>query len=228
MRPDSAVGRVASGGVDVPTVDPQLLWDWLAGRSVARGLPLPVPAHGGMRVDSNTPSEVQRHLFAGPVPGIRDVTASIQVPRSYVKMCGPGEQLLAMAPPGWVLQSPAWLMIHIGAPMPSVPLPPGYRLEITRRDATVEARILTDEGALAASGFAVEYGSAYVFDRIATEPAHRRRGLGRSLMAALGTLQPSNASTRVLTATAEGRALYETLGWTVVSPYMTIGLPDPG
>ena len=61
--------------VDV-AVDAALLWDWLAGRSLARGLPMPVPDHGGMRVDTAAPDEVCRYVFAGPAPAIRTLAAS--------------------------------------------------------------------------------------------------------------------------------------------------------
>ena len=41
-------------------VDPQILFSWLAGRSIARGLPAPFAEQGGFRVDTNTDAEVRR------------------------------------------------------------------------------------------------------------------------------------------------------------------------
>lgn len=206
-------------------VAPALLWDWLAGRSLARGLPPPVPDHGGMRVDTAAPDEVRRYVFAAPAPAIRALAASIRHPRIFIKLCAPGEALLALAPPGWRLQPGAWFMTQGGATQDAAPLPPGYRIDVSRDGPAFVASILSEDGTLAAGGHAARHGGAFVFDRIETHPAHRRRGLGTALMAALGALQATPGTTRVLVATEEGRALYEALGWTVASAYSTICLP---
>jgi GNAT superfamily N-acetyltransferase len=214
---------IHSGG---EAVEPWLLWDWLGGRSVARGSPLPVPDRGGMRVDTASPTELCRYVFAGPAPGIRELAASIRTPGTFIKMCGPGELLLSMAPAGWRLEPRGYLMTHDGAPAPSASLPPGYRIDVSRQGPAFAATIFSEDGTIAASGFAAEHGRAFVFDRIITHPAHRRRGLGKALMSALGARQRSANTTRVLVATEEGRALYSSIGWTVASVYSTIVLPD--
>jgi GNAT superfamily N-acetyltransferase len=206
-------------------VEPLLLWDWLSARSVARALPLPVPDRGGMRVDTNSAAEIRRYVFAGPVPAIRELTALIHTPRTFIKMCGPGQQLLAMAPPGWQLQPLGYLMTLAAASRPAASIPQSYRLEVSKHGQTITAAIFAKDGSLAASGYAVEYGHTFVFDRINTHPDHRRFGLGRALMAALGGMQASTDKTKVLVATEEGRALYEALGWTTVSAYSTIVIP---
>jgi GNAT superfamily N-acetyltransferase len=222
-RPGDAAFRDGVQG-GAPGVDPDLLWRWLAARSIAHGLPLPVPDHGGMRVDTMLAHETRRHVFAGPCDGLRALAASVRAPRVFLKMCGTGEALLALAPPGWALQPPAYLMIQADAgDTPHAP-GAGYRIEAMRQGLVTSVRIRAPDGTVAASGHAAEYRGVFVFDRIATHAAHRRRGLGRALMAALGARQQS-AARRVLVATAEGRALYETLGWRVVSPYATIVIP---
>jgi GNAT superfamily N-acetyltransferase len=208
-------------------VEKSLLWDWLAGHSLARGSPLPVPEHGGMRVDTASPKECRRYVFAGPEPGIKELAASIQTPRTFIKMCGPGERLLAMAPAGWSLQPRGYLMTHRAVSRPPAPLPPGYRLEVSTQGASFAATIFAKDETIAASGYAAEYGRAFVFDRISTHPEHRRRGLGKALMSALGAMQTSARTTQVLVATEEGRALYSSIGWAVVSIYSTIVIPDP-
>jgi GNAT superfamily N-acetyltransferase len=207
-------------------IEPWLLWDWLGGRSVARGLPLPVPDCGGMRVDTASPTEMRRYVFAGPAPGIRDLAASIRTPGTFIKMCGPGDLLLAMAPAGWRLEPRGYLMTQAGAPEPTASLPAGYRLDVSRQGEACAATIFSEDGTIAASGYAAEHGRAFVFDRIITHPEHRRRGLGKTLMSALGAMQASASTTRVLVATEEGRALYSSIGWTVTSIYSTIVLPD--
>jgi GNAT superfamily N-acetyltransferase len=210
---------------DSAHVEPSLLWDWLSARSMVRGLPSPIHDRGGMRVDTASPEEIRRHVFAGAAPGISELAASIRTPRIFIKMCGPGERLLAMAPPAWRLQPPGYLMAQVTAPRPELVLPPDYRMEVSSLGSAMKAAIISKDGSLAASGYAAEHGQAFVFDRINTHPAHRRRGLGRALMAALGEKQQSAVTTRVLVATEEGRALYSTLGWTLLSDYSTIVIP---
>jgi GNAT superfamily N-acetyltransferase len=179
-----------------------------------------------MRVDTASPTEMCRYVFAGPAPGIRELSASIRTPGTFIKMCGPGDLLLAMAPAGWRLEPRGYLMTHAGAPEPAASVPAGYRIELSRQGPALAATIFSEDGTIAASGYAAQHGGAFVFDRIGTQPAHRRRGLGKALMSALGAMQISSSTTRVLVATEEGRALYSSIGWTVTSIYSTIVLPD--
>ncbi|NGZ83548.1 GNAT family N-acetyltransferase [Duganella aceris] len=203
-------------------VDAELLEGWLRARSIARGLPQPVADRGGLRVDTGTLEERCRYVFAGPADEIQDLARSINAPHIFIKMCGPSHQLLARVPTRWELQPGAYLMTYEGwrSPVPSVPM--GYRLQLVTESAVTIARIFADDDSVAASGHAVEYEGVFVFDRIATEPAHQHQGLGAAVMAALGTAQQSKAARRVLVATEAGRALYSTLGWSVRSPYSTV------
>lgn len=207
-------------------VDPALLWGWLAGRSLARGLPQPVPDHGGMRVDTASPDEVRRYVFAGPDPRLAELAASVRTSRSFIKMCGSGDQLLALVPARWRLQPGGYFMTQAGmGGEPHMP-GPGYRLEIMERGGVYAARIHAGDGSVAASGYAVEHDGCLVFDRIHTDAAHRRRGLGRAIMPALGAMQQAHQASRVLVATEEGRSLYEALGWQVVTAYSTVVITD--
>jgi predicted GNAT family acetyltransferase len=78
---------------------------------------------------------------------------------------------------------------------------------------------------LAASGTAAETAGVFVYDRIITEPDHRRRGLGRGVMAALRETRVDQKTTELLVATDDGRALYTTLNWTVLSTFATAEIP---
>lgn len=205
-------------------VDPQLLASWLAARSIARGLPAPVPDHGGLRVDTNQPHELRRYVFAGPDARISDLAREINERRVFLKMCGRQQQLLARVNPRWVAQPDAYLMTKEPGRNPVPSLPPGYWMQVATEGRTTIARIYAEDDTLAASGYAVEYEGVFVFDRIATDAHHQRQGLGAALMAALGTAQQSQAAQRVLVATEQGRALYSTLGWRVLSPYATVAL----
>jgi hypothetical protein len=208
-------------------VEVELLEGWLRARSIARGLPQPVADHGGLRVDTALPSELRRYVFAGPAPGIQALAQSIYAPDIFIKMCGPGHQLLALVPHRWQLQPGAYLMTKEAGRSPVPSLPPGYRLQLVTEFPVTMARVFTEDDVMIASGYAVEYEGVFIFDRIATEPAHQHQGLGAAVMAALGGAQRSQAARRVLVATEAGRALYSTLGWSVLSHYSTVTIKPP-
>jgi predicted GNAT family acetyltransferase len=80
-------------------------------------------------------------------------------------------------------------------------------------------RVLADDGALAARGQIAVTGESAVVDQVETEPAHRRRGLGSVVMRRLANIAVERgATTAVLGASVEGKALYESLGWRVRAP----------
>lgn len=197
---------------------------WLAARSVARGLPAPVPDHGGWRVDTNSEAETARWVFASMEPGLTALAQTIDMPRQLIKLCGTDADLRAALPDHWRLHPPAFFMegpvLHA-----KLALPEGYDLDMARSGAALHARILTGDGDLAASGFAAETADAFVYDRIVTAPLHRRKGLGTAVILALGKAK-RGAVPELLVATPQGRALYESLGWRVVSPYATASIPE--
>ena len=204
-------------------MNPELLGAWLSARSIARGLPLPVLDHGGWRVDTGLPDELRRHVFAAPDQAISMLASTIGSPHILIKLCGTGEQLLRLLPPRWQLLQDRFFMTHEGS-LAAQNLPAGYRLDVATTNALSVAHIRADDGSIAASGHAVEVGGVFVFDRIVTEPAHQRRGLGRAIMAALGARQGASSARRVLVATEEGLNLYKSLGWGVLSPYSTAAM----
>jgi len=95
----------------------------------------------------------------------------------------------------------------------------GYRVQAERAGAIVSVRLVTESGDVAASGQAAVDGAFAAFDQIVTSEAHRRKGLGRCVMAALSEAAIGLGATHgVLVATEAGAALYTALGWSVVSP----------
>ena len=102
-----------------------------------------------------------------------------------------------------------------------------YRLVLkTIGDRLSLLTILASNGELAASGRLGIVGDVAIYDRIRVQDAHQRRGLGRALMTALGeAANRAGAARWLLVATPEGRALYETLGWTVHAPYTSAFIP---
>ena len=89
----------------------------------------------------------------------------------------------------------------------------GYSFE-RQREAGCQYVSVSFDGEHAAHGSAAVVGDYAVFDRIVTEDKFRRRGLATFVMRALiaGALE-EDVRTGLLLTTAEGRALYEFLGW---------------
>ncbi|QGZ38368.1 acetyltransferase (GNAT) family protein [Pseudoduganella flava] len=198
---------------------------WLRARSIARGLPAPVPDRGGWRVDTGSADELRRHVFAAACPGLQALAGEIDAPRIFLKLCGEAEVMRALLPPRWVLQEPRYLMTLDG-PMSGAPaLPPGYAIARREHGTVTQVCVRTLAGELAASGWAAEVAGFHVYDRIATEPAHRRRGLASAVMHALTAARRHATAEQVLVATADGAALYRALGWRVRSPYTTACIP---
>lgn len=182
-----------------------------------------MPDHGGLRVDTGLADERCRYVFARPLPGLTTLGHAVSDPLTVLKLCAAPAVMQGWLPDRWALDGSAALMTR-GSPMAPVSTPAGYRLQLTRDGATLKAEAIAPDGTCAASGFAVEHGGVFAFDRIVTAPPHRRRGLGAAIMALLSGTRADRASRFVLVATPEGRALYESIGWTVESPYTTARL----
>jgi GNAT superfamily N-acetyltransferase len=211
---------------DSTNLDPAWVAGWLRARSVARELPAPVADHGGWRVDTELPNELRRYVFARPDDRLRALADTISAPFVFLKLCGSEQEMRPLMPAHWKVQLSGYMMTGEGFGAADHPLAPGYTLELITSSATTAARILTDDGALAASGFAAEADGFFVYDRIATDAEHRRLGLGSHLMQALRSARKSNAAIQILVATAEGQRLYSSLGWQIRSPYTTAQIPQ--
>jgi len=165
-------------------LDPHLLHAWLVARSLARGLPMPVPDHSGFRVDTGSEMETIRWVFPCMGDGLKKLARTIHQPRQFVKVCDTAEALRAALPAHWSIHAPSHVMRAYGA-MPRRQLADGYAIAVEQSGAVTSVRITTDTGILAASGYGAETDGVFVYDRIVTEIEHRRKGLGHVVMQTL-------------------------------------------
>jgi GNAT superfamily N-acetyltransferase len=203
---------------------PELIMSWLSARSVARNLPAPIPDRGGFRVETNSEKEVRRWVFPQLDAGIRQVGIEAALPRHFIKLCGTDADLRSHLPANWTILPISYFMMAGAVDYPTRPLAAGYTLRRFRQDRTIAVLVNAPNGSLAASGYAAEAAGAFIYDRIETAPEHRRRGLGNAVMNALSTERSSRDVPQLLVATENGRELYTTLGWSVLSPYATAAI----
>ena len=110
-----------------------------------------------------------------------------------------------------------WLMTISLADQASYPVPPPYSLQISVTPSIIDAQIC-GYGEIAATGRMAVLHTGAVADLITTAPAHRHRGLARALMTALAQSTPT--ATAYLSASSQGRPLYQSLGWTTLTPLL--------
>ncbi|MFF8991746.1 GNAT family N-acetyltransferase [Streptomyces sp. NPDC014983] len=197
---------------------------WIHGWTVSRGAAAPVPTPWGFTVDVGLPGHVVRHvLSAADETAVRRITGDTTAPGVWLKAPVPPDMLEAWLPAGWSLAGGPGFLMAAAVRAARAETPPatadGYRLDTWTRAGVARALVRTADGAFAARGQVAVTGSAFVLDQIETDPAHRRRGLGRLVMHALVEIAAGRgAAAGVLVATPEGRALYETAGWRVLAP----------
>jgi len=199
----------------------ELLCLWVQGWAASRRLPPPVAHRDGWRIEVGRPQQTRRHVFPLISPALRALGEAIVEPWSYLKACKTADELRAALPARWTVEEQTHFMRFDGPPpLPAPALPDGYVLDVVTQGPLAEARVLAADGTLAAAGHAAVVEDAAIFDRISTDAGHRRRGLGRAVMCALdATSRTLGARRGLLAATADGHAMYRTLGWRVQAPY---------
>lgn len=177
-------------------------------------------------METGSPDEVRRYVFADATVGLEEIGRSVGEPKILLKLFGSEGAMRSALPPKWQVRSEGHFMILSGD-MGSVPtLCSGYEATVATHGDVIEAKVRTVDGVTVASGFAAEAGDCFVYDRVSTDEAHRRRGLARAVMKMLGAARKSPSTPQALVATDQGRALYVTMGWTVLSPWTTAFIPE--
>lgn len=203
-------------------VDAGILRSWLDARSLSRGLPLSVEDRGAFRVETGAEDELQRFVFARPGPHVTAIAKSIDRSKVLLKLSAPRAILCSLVPSGWSVRAPSWLMATdswmVGG---EIELRAGLSARISQDDAALSAEIRDERDNVCASGRAVRHAGIFIYDQIETRASFRRQGLATRIMKLLEQAGRSNVDMQVLTATNDGRALYESLGWQVVSEYCT-------
>lgn len=195
-------------------------WAW--GWAISRGTAAPVDHAGVLRIAVGRPDQTVRHVMPSlDAPTLRRLIEGAEA-GTWLKICADRAQVAPLLPAHWRLHEPEFLMgtaLGTASGTDTRPAVAGYRHELDREGALWRVQVLSESGEVAASGQAAVDGAFATFDQIVTAESHRRRGLGRRVMAALSGAALSRGATHgVLVATEAGAALYQTLGWAMVSP----------
>ncbi|HYH15637.1 MAG TPA: GNAT family N-acetyltransferase [Flavisolibacter sp.] len=209
-------------------VDPYIVETWIKGWSLAREVPPPVKEGDGFRVDVGWPQQRVRYVFPKVSSTFQHLAETIQEPWHFLKVCTPPEVIHSLLPPQWMIQPTGYMMTCSG-PMSTTKtcLLEGYTLTLETDVVVPIAKIYAADGAVAAMGRVVFVNDFAIYDRIETHPDHRRRGLGSVLMKALEAFSADHGRKKgLLVATAQGKALYETMGWQLHTLYTTAVILD--
>lgn len=208
--------------------DPLLVQAWVRVWALSRETPPPVPHADGWRVDVGWPQQQVRYVFSRCSKALQALADNIVEPWIFLKVCAAPDVMQMLLPPRWIIQPLGFMMTYVAQGREQdVSLSNAYTLDLTEAPAVTIAKVLTADGEIASAGRVVFVDNDFaIYDRIGTHDDHRRRGLASVVMNRLQSVALARGNTRgVLVATADGRALYETLGWRLHSLYTTAVIP---
>jgi len=206
---------------------------WIRGWALTREVAPPVPHADGFRIEVGLPRQAARFVFPRATATLARLGETIGQPWVFLKANAEGGELRALLPPQWQLQPDGFMMTCGDAPFRGIAaLPAGYSLQVddarTARAGLAHVRVRAPDGTLAAAGHLALDSRRAIYDRIVTDDAHQRRGLGRAVMHALQAVAHAHGRhAGVLVATPMGRTLYESLGWRLHAPWATAVIPGP-
>ena len=206
-------------------IESRLIRRWLDGWTVARSLPEaePVdPAGAGLRSKCDQPGrEVEVFaLRADEEPeSLSRLAAAVAAERQTtwltVPTLRPGAVESVLVAAGLeLLRRSEWFMTTDLTEHPRHETATPYEREVRTQGPVTIVTLHGPSGEVAARGTIAVVGADAIADRIETDAAHRRRGLGRAMMSALAEAAVSQgARTGLLIASEEGQRLYSSLGW---------------
>lgn len=200
---------------------------WAHGWAISRHTPAPIQHDGYLQIAVGKPEQTVRYVLPHLNRDLLQRLVSTQAsPGTWLKVCAPVETVSPLLASAWHIHDAEFLMSTAlsGGRAEAIE---GYDVQVEQVGSLVIAKLVSDTGELAASGQAALEGSFATFDQIITAPAHRRKGLGRCVMNALSQGCLDRGATRgVLVATEAGAALYDALGWSLVSAMTAASLPS--
>ena len=208
-------------------VDPERVRIWAHAWARSRSAAPPTHFESGWYIHVGQPDQLARYVFPSlDTQVIAQVVEAVRQPAIFLKVCGDPERVRSLLPPEWELRPPGFFM-HIGTErMDADPgLPSGYRLTFAPESYGVRAILSHAGDEVAAEGRLILEQGWGIFDRISTSEAHRRRGCATAIMRALQReALRANVAGGMLVATVAGRQLYESMGWTRLSDYVTAAI----
>jgi hypothetical protein len=204
-----------ASGHDVPVLDlVELTGAWIHGWTISRGMPPPTSIPGGFRVDVGHPDHPARYvLHTYNQQGLALLGRDLTAVGTEIKIIGDTASLRAALPEDWSIYARHDVMtVTLTRGAAEAPFP--YATRIVADGAALIGLILDVEGEVASSARLAPSGRYGVIDRVRTRTTDQRRGLGRAVMTMLGNRALDMGMTiGLLSATADGRALYSALGW---------------
>ncbi|MBA2897134.1 GNAT family N-acetyltransferase [Nonomuraea soli] len=195
----------------------ELVRTWVHGWALSRDTDTPVAEPYGWRMEVGLPEMPRRHIVTDPV-WLEKLVPTVTERGSWLKLF---VEELPPLPPGWEITAPGFMMSTELSPFEVT----GHEVVVEPlNDATSKVWVIVD-GERAAWGQVAVWGADAVVDKVMTEEAHRRKGLGSVVMRSLQNLAYERGARRaVLGGTVEGRALYTSLGWRTECPLTSVQL----
>ncbi|MGW5588408.1 GNAT family N-acetyltransferase [Streptomyces sp. NPDC003857] len=206
-------------------IESGLIRRWLDGWTLARSLPEAEqvePAGDGLRSKCAQPGR-EVEVFALRADEDPDslarlaaaVAAAREITWLTVPTLHPGTVEAVVDAAGLeVLHRSEWFMTTDLTEHPRHEPAAPYEREVRTEGPVTLVSLHAPSGEVAARGSIAVVGDDAIADRIETDAAHRRRGLGRAMMSALAVAAVSQgARTGLLIASEEGQRLYSSLGW---------------
>lgn len=201
-------------------VDDDLFRTWLSGWSACRGYDVRDDGRTASVVLTDQHGQTEHFLVEPDLDLFLEVAGGIREDplRLLTVVTNRMPELLgAVEPLGMHVTDQEQSLMSVGMLGQDVedPRPPGGVFTLDRSAEGACRRVAVHaHGEIAARGSVAAVGEHAVFDRIGTAERFRRRGLGTFVMRALtAAVLEDHVTTGLLMASAEGRALYEVLGW---------------